>query len=82
MLVRAPAVLLLSTATLLEKPLLLKLAVTPPVPAKSSRIIVSCSVKLCSSCESQSRLDPTFGISSLCAVQNEWALKQFALKQT
>ena len=42
--VKAPAAFVLSTATELMKPCLLKHAVTPPVPAKLSRIIESCTV--------------------------------------
>ena len=82
MLVKAPAVLTLSTAMEFEKPLLLKLAVAPPVPAKSSSNILSCSVKLGSSASSQSKPAMALGISSLCAVQKGCALKQFALKHT
>ena len=80
MLVTAPADLCLSTATEFVKPCRLKHAVTPPVPAKSSKIIVLCSVKPFDFASSQSCL--CFGIPSLRAVQNACALKQLALKQT
>ena len=82
MLVNAPAALILSTAMEFEKPRLLKLAVTPPVPAKSSKMIQSCSVKLSRSVSSQSKAAVAFGISSLWAEQKGCALKQLALKHT
>ena len=75
-----PEDLVFSTAIEFEKPCLLKHAVTPPEPANNSKMIESASVKLCNASSSQSA--PDLGISSLCATQIWWFLKQFALKHT
>ena len=72
----------LSTAMEFSNPHLLKAAVTPAVPEKSSKMITSCSVKPSKGAPSQFVLPASFGISLACATLNAWVLKQLALKQT
>ena len=74
-----PACLVLSTAIALEKPCLLKLAVTPAVPQKISMTMMSPAVR---PLKSGPRSQLPFGTSSAWATLKAWGLKQLALKHT
>ena len=67
MLTNEPCDLTLSTAIEFVKPCFLNVAVTPPVPANNSKMIVFAAVK---PDKASSQSLPVLGISSLCATLN------------